>query len=192
VKTRTVIAIVTATMTFAACGGSSDSSADTDTSTASDAAVNFNDDDVMFAQMMIPHHEQAIELADMALDPSIGARPEIVELATQIKGAQDPEIEQMKALLASWGQSVTADPNVDHSSMMGGMLATAELDALGLLTGAEFDVAWAKAMILHHEGAIAMANDVLAAGINGDIRVLAEAIIAGQAAEIDVLKTLAS
>ncbi|NBO80864.1 MAG: DUF305 domain-containing protein [Actinobacteria bacterium] len=191
-KTRTVIAIVTATMTFAACGGSSDSSADTDTSTASDAAVNFNDDDVMFAQMMIPHHEQAIELADMALDPSIGARPEIVELATQIKGAQDPEIEQMKALLASWGQSVTADQNVDHSSMMGGMLATAELDALGLLTGAEFDVAWAKAMILHHEGAIAMANDVLAAGINGDIRVLAEAIIAGQAAEIDVLKTLAS
>lgn len=179
-------------MTFAACGGSSDSSADTDTSTASDAAVNFNDDDVMFAQMMIPHHEQAIELADMALDPSIGARPEIVELATQIKGAQDPEIEQMKALLASWGQSVTADQNVDHSSMMGGMLATAELDALGLLTGAEFDVAWAKAMILHHEGAIAMANDVLAAGINGDIRVLAEAIIAGQAAEIDVLKTLAS
>jgi uncharacterized protein (DUF305 family) len=191
-KTRTAIAIVTATMTFAACGGSSDSSADTDTSTASDAAVNFNDDDVMFAQMMIPHHEQAIELADMALDPSIGARPEIVELATQIKGAQDPEIEQMKALLASWGQSVTADQNVDHSSMMGGMLATAELDALGLLTGAEFDVAWAKAMILHHEGAIAMANDVLAAGINGDIRVLAEAIIAGQAAEIDVLKTLAS
>ena len=61
----------------------------------------FNAADVMFAQGMIPHHQQAIEMADMALDPSVGAGPEVVDLAARIKAGQDPEIDQMTALLGS-------------------------------------------------------------------------------------------
>ena len=69
----------------------------------------------MFAQGMIPHHEQAIEMADIALDPTIGAGPEVIDLAARIKAGQDPEIEQMTAWLTAWGASTdTGHGDVDH------------------------------------------------------------------------------
>ena len=80
---------------------------------------------------------------------------------------------------------------LDSSSMMDGMLTLEDLDALGQLKGADFDAAWAKAMIAHHEGAITMANDVLADGKNSEILALANAVISGQTAEIEILKPLA-
>ena len=175
-----VIAVALATFLLGACSSGSS------TSTTAD----FNDDDVMFAQMMIPHHEQAIELADIALDPAVGASTDIRTLATEIKNAQDPEIEQMTELLTSWSQPLTADPNVDHGSMMKGMLTVEELDALGTLSGAEFDRAWLKAMIAHHEGAIDMANEVLDSGVNSDIAQLADSVTTTQASEISTMTSL--
>lgn len=150
----------------------------------------FNDDDVMFAQMMIPHHEQAIEMSDIALDPTIGASTQVKELATQIKGAQDPEITTMKNLLTTWGQSTAMDASVDHSEMMDGMLTVDELTELGQLQGSAFDSAWIQAMIRHHEGALSMANDVVEKGISADIRKLAQEIVVSQQKEIDTMKAL--
>lgn len=170
------------TTIVASCGGSSTSDSSSETT--------FNDADVMFAQMMIPHHEQAIELADMALDPTVGASSEVTALATQIKAAQDPEIDQMKGSLTAWGKPLTDDTGMDHGSMMGGMLDVDELDAIGAMTGSEFDTAWIEAMIAHHEGAIDMAEEVLSDGTDPAIRALAEAIIAAQAAEIETLEAL--
>lgn len=169
-----------------ACGSSS-SSGSQDTDVVVDEAA-FNDADVMFAQMMIPHHEQAIEMSDIALDPTVGASERVRELATQIKNAQDPEITQMKELLTAWGKPLTSDE--DHSSMMSGMLSADELAELGTLTGAAFDSAWAKAMIAHHEGAIEMAEVVLADGRNAEILTLAQAIISAQESEIETLRSL--
>ena len=86
-----------ATLTLAACGSHSNHSNTNGTAVEnSSSATGFNDADVMFAQMMIPHHEQAIEMSDMALDPSTQASKTVSDLATQIKAAQDPEIKQMK------------------------------------------------------------------------------------------------
>jgi len=168
-----------------ACG--SNSSQDADAVVADDAT--FNDADVMFAQMMIPHHEQAIEMSDIALDPTVGAGEQVLALATQIKNAQDPEITQMKALLTAWGKPLTTDD--DHSSsMMSGMMSTDELAELGTLTGAAFDAAWAAAMIAHHEGAIEMAEVVLADGKNTETLTLAQAIISAQESEIEILRSL--
>jgi uncharacterized protein (DUF305 family) len=150
----------------------------------------FNDADVMFAQMMIPHHEQAIEMSDIALDPTIGAGEKVLELATQIKNAQDPEIALMKDLLAAWGQPLAAEEDVDHSTMMSGMMSADELAELGTLTGPAFDAAWAAAMIAHHEGAIEMAETVLADGSNAETLTLAKAIIAAQQGEIETLRLL--
>jgi uncharacterized protein (DUF305 family) len=144
----------------------------------------------MFAQMMIPHHEQAIEMSDMALDPTMGASEEILDLATQIKDAQDPEITQMKNLLMAWNKPEAADSGMDHSSMMSGMMSSDEMAELGKKMGKDFDVAWAEAMIAHHEGAIEMANTVLDDGTNADIRALAQAVIKGQQAEIETLRSL--
>lgn len=152
----------------------------------------FNDADVMFAQMMIPHHEQAIEMSDIALDPTVGASDEIRALAEDIKAAQDPEIAQMTAFLESWGQPVAMDSSMDHSSMMSGMLTVEEIETLGSLRGAEFDMAWLEAMIKHHEGAIQMVDDVLSSGVNADVKTLAEEIISTQQSEIDAMRTMLS
>ncbi len=176
--------------TFAGCssGGSVETS---DQPAASvDASENFNDDDVMFAQMMIPHHEQAIELSDIALDPTVGAGEEVRDLAARIKQAQDPEIVTMKNLLSAWGESLEMDSSMDHSDMMTGMLSVEELSRLSSLRGAEFDRAWVEAMIAHHEGAIEMALDVMLKGGNQDIKTLADAIVTGQESEIEEMSKL--
>lgn len=153
-------------------------------------ADEFNDDDVMFAQMMIPHHEQAIELADIALDPAVGASYAVKVLAAQIKGAQDPEIAMMKSLLSTWGKSTEMDSSMDHGDMMSGMLSADDVANLSTLRGTEFDRAWTEAMIAHHEGAIEMALNVQLNGTNMAVKTLADAIVTGQEAEIDEMKRL--
>lgn len=158
--------------------------------TSSSESADFNDADVMFAQMMIPHHEQAIEMSEIALDPASGASAAIQDLAIRIRDAQDPEIELMKGFLATWGAPLNPEDGMDHSSMMEGMLTVEELDELAGLQGSEFDVRWAQAMIAHHKGAVAMAEDVLSDGKNAETRKLAEEIIANQQAEIDELTPL--
>ena len=191
--TLTTVALAVAALLLGACGSHDMGSMDmgsSDTGNSIPESADFNDADVMFAQMMIPHHEQAIEMSDIALDPNTGASAAIIALATQIKGAQDPEISQMKNLLTTWGMP-TEMGSMDHSSMMEGMLSLEEMDTLGQLKGAEFDKAWAKGMVAHHEGAIAMANDVLAHGKNSEILALANSVVSGQTAEIETLKPLA-
>jgi uncharacterized protein (DUF305 family) len=178
---------LSALLVFGACGGGSADSTETVPATAT---ATFNDDDVMFAQMMIPHHEQAVEMSDIALDPTVGASDAVRQLATRIKGAQDPEIELMTGLLTGWGKSTEMDTSMDHSSMMDGMLTADELDGLSSLRGADFDRAWMEAMIKHHEGALAMAKDVLEGGSDPAVMKLSEEIVAGQQAEIDEMRGL--
>lgn len=182
---------LTATLLLAACGSSSSDSNTNATQVESSASANdANDADVMFAQMMIPHHEQAIEMSDMALDPTTQASKEVVDLATQIKAAQDPEIKQMKDLLTTWAQPLTADSDMDHGSKMGGMLSMDDMEKLGSLNGPDFDYFWAQSMIAHHEGAIEMAEVVLDDGANGEALTLANKIVSAQATEIDILKAI--
>jgi uncharacterized protein (DUF305 family) len=143
-------------------------------------AQPFDMNDVMFAQMMIPHHSQAVELASLA--EANTTNPVILDLASRIKGAQQPEIDTMAAWLAAAGSS-----SVDHGShgmSMPGMVSGADMAALEKATGAEFDVLFLSHMIAHHEGAIDMANDVLATTANDDVTALATAIVAAQTAEI--------
>lgn len=172
-KSRT-ITLIASMAVLTSCGGSSEKT----------------DADVMFAQMMIPHHEQAIELADIALDPTVEAGDAVRALATQIRNAQDPEVEMMTAMLESWGEPLYMDEGMDHSSMMSGMVSSEEMERLATLRGPEFDAAWLAAMIAHHEGAIDMAEDVLADGDDADTAELAQQIIDGQAAEIERMTSL--
>lgn len=192
-RTRIVLSGLTAVALLAGCGGSSVA----DVTDAVDKAVDtvesiaeFNAADVMFAQMMIPHHEQAIEMSDIALDPTVGASDVVRDLATRIKGAQDPEIAVMKGFLTSWKMSLTMDPNMDHGDMMSGMLSAQDIADLSALRGADFDRAWMAGMIAHHEGAIEMATDVLKDGKNAAVKTLANAITAAQDAEITEMKKL--
>jgi uncharacterized protein (DUF305 family) len=189
-RKRIAAVLITGQLVLAACGGGSDhhSSATTDT-TQTNSNRGFNDADIMFAQMMIPHHEQALELADMALDPTLMASEQVKVLASQIKAAQDPEIDVMTQWLSEWDQPLM-DMSEDHSMTMEGMLSVDELSALGQMNGEEFDQAWIQAMIAHHKGAIEMADTVKAAGASALVQELADAIIQAQKSEIDTLELL--
>lgn len=155
-------------------------------------AADFNESDVMFAQMMIPHHQQAVELADLALEPTSAASPEILQLAQQIRDGQEPEIKQMTALLIQWEQPLDSHAAMGHGSEMEGMLSEQEMMRLATLTGSEFDAAWIAAMTIHHQGAIAMASVAANDGVNPDIKALTAAIIEVQQSEIETLQALST
>lgn len=188
-------AVAIAVVGVTACGGD-DSDASTGATTLSTAsapstaASAFNDADVTFAQSMIPHHEQAIEMAEMALDPSSGAGADVTALAKQIQAAQDPEIAQMKQWLSAWGMSTQMDSSGHDMESMDGMMTASDMQALAAATGPAFDQLWLTMMIEHHEGAIAMANTALSAGESSDVNQLANAIVEGQQAEIDTMNGL--
>jgi uncharacterized protein (DUF305 family) len=181
------------TLALSGCGGSAMSDMKDVANSTIDAAkdaIGFNDDDVMFAQMMIPHHEQAIEMADIALDPLVGASDAVKKLATRIKSAQDPEITKMKAFLTTWKQRLTGDSSDHHSDMMSGMLSAEDIKKLSALRGVEFDRAWMNGMIEHHEGAIEMAKDVLKDGKDSAVKALANLVATVQDSEILEMKKL--
>ena len=181
-------------LTLAACGGSSPSSSASSAATSgATTSTAFNEADVTFAQSMIPHHEQAIEMAEVALDPKAGAGVKIKDLATRIKAAQDPEIKQLTALLQGWGKPTQMETSGGHDmSSMGGMMSDDDMKQLATLNGAAFDKQWAAMMIEHHEGAIDMATTVKAAGSNSEVLALAEKIVAAQQAEITEMTPLAA
>jgi uncharacterized protein (DUF305 family) len=148
--------------------------------------------DVMFVQEMIPHHQQAVEMADLALDPAHQASPGVKDLATRIKTAQAAEISDMNAWLEEWGAEPVDgqmdDGNVDHDAM--GMMSAADMTALADAKGAAFDRLWLEGMILHHDGALMMASHIDARGDDPRVQNLSAAIEKSQAAEIAEMKQL--
>lgn len=186
---------LTLTATLVACGSDDSSSGDAAGTTAAPAgsgsSVALNEADVEFAQGMIAHHEQAIEMAEIALDPTRGAGPEVIDLATRIKAAQDPEVQLMTGWLNAAGEPVNMDTSGGHEmSDMEGMMSVEQMDALAAATGPEFDTMWIEMMIEHHEGAISQSETVKADGSNADVITLAEQIISAQQAEIEEMKAL--
>jgi uncharacterized protein (DUF305 family) len=201
------VSLLSAATLLSACGGSSSDSATADTQVvASDAAASetssdsaesaatFNDADVLFAQNMIPHHQQAVEMAVIALDDARGASAGLKELATRIQGAQQPEIDLMTGWLTAWGKEEMPSEDMegmDHSSMGGmeGMMTAEEMTSLESATGASFDKAWMEMMVRHHEGAVAMAKTVKTDGTSAEVKDLAGKIIVAQEAEITEMNT---
>ena len=183
---------ITLAITLAACG-SDDSSSATNAANApaTNAAATYAAADIEFAQGMIAHHEQAIEMAEIALDPNRAAGPEVVDLATRVKAAQDPEVELMTGWLTAAGAPMTMDMSDGHDmSSMEGMMSAEQMDSLGAMTGGEFDQMWLEMMIAHHEGAISQSETVKAEGANADVLALADQIIAAQQAEITEMEGL--
>lgn len=197
-KSRTIVSIVSLTcialLSVSACsnneGGTSQSSADAD---VADVSEGSNPDDVMFAQMMIPHHEQAVVMADLAVDRAEDSQ--LLALADEIRVVQDPEIELMASWLDQWGvpRMSGAEAVMSHGSHgMQGMLSDAQLDALASAQGPTFDALFAQYMIEHHEGAVTMAEDVLARGSHPAVAALAREMIVTQEREIVQLRAFLS
>jgi uncharacterized protein (DUF305 family) len=188
-----------AALVLAACGGGghdmgsmgSDSSP---SASASAKAGKHNDADVSFATDMIQHHRQAVEMADLAADRA--SSQEVKDLATKIKGAQDPEIKTMSGWLTSWDEEVPADMSgmeghdMGDMSSMPGMMSSEDMDKLEKASGAEFDKMFLDMMIKHHEGAVEMAETQKADGKYGPAVKLAEDVITAQTAEIEQMNKM--
>ena len=152
-------------------------------STHSSTLKNLGMNEIMFAQGMMPHHQQAIEMSNMALKN--GASPEVKKLAKGIIAAQGKEISQLKYWLTATKSSMA----MGHDMGMGGMLTKNDLIALKKLKGSKFDAAFLKAMIAHHEGALEMVL-MLDRTKNSEAKKIAMDIRAGQSDEIILMKKL--
>lgn len=192
---RRAALVVATTLTagaLAACSSGSDGSMSgmdhdktpmsaSDTSTTADGRQG----DIMFAQMMIPHHEQAITMADLALDPSAKASGQVRDFAKDIKGAQGTEIQTMENWLEDWDAPTASSSGMDHGS---GMMTQDEMSKLESATGAEFDKQWLTLMIKHHQGAVTMAEQVLTTTEDDAVERMAKAIVKAQKAEIKAMQ----
>lgn len=178
-----------AALSFAACSGGGDEGGhdmDSMESESATADAAFNDADATFLQMMIPHHEQAVAMAELAAEHA--EDPEVVALAGQIAAAQQPEIDQMTALLEAWGEPTEME---GHGGMsMGGMATEEQMAELAAARGTDFDKRFVDLMIVHHEGAVEMAEAHHAEGENADATAIADAVIETQTAEIATLQEI--
>jgi uncharacterized protein (DUF305 family) len=158
---------------LAACGGDDDSGGD---------EANAEQTDGAFITEMVPHHEGAIEMAEIAQQQ--GEHPEIQELARNIIASQGEEISQLEAAHDRLFDAPVGE--VDHGS-----LGLSEEDSgmahdASALQGADpFDQEFIDMMIPHHQGAIRMARIELESGQDVELKTLAEAIIEAQSAEIE-------
>ncbi len=169
---------------LAACGSSS-----ADGNRPPGSAGEHNSADVMFAQMMIPHHQQALEMASMA--SSRASSPEVKHLAEQIRGAQDPEIQTLAGWLKSWGEPTSmSGMSGHHAGSMPGMMSDTDMKKLETLTGRDFDRAFLEMMTAHHKGAIEMARTEQSDGKFGAAKDLARSIETSQSAEVDKMQGL--
>ncbi len=158
---------------------------------SSESSADFNGADEMFVAMMIPHHQQAIEMADLILGKD-GIDERVVTLAQQIKDAQGPEIETMQGWLQEWGLP-SPDPSMGGMDGMdhgGGMMSEEDMTALESATGVEATRLFLQGMIEHHNGAIMMAEMELSNGQNPDVLELAQQVIDGQKAEVTTMQEI--
>lgn len=185
------------TVALTGCSTSTDNGSNTPSVSESPAA-SFNAVDEMFVTMMIPHHQQAIEMADIVLAKD-DVDPRVSDLAEQVKAAQGPEIERMLGWLEDWGIAYDPDSSnghgMDHGSgedlMSGdGMMSVEDMTALQDATGAEASRLFLEQMIVHHEGAVDMARMASNGGKNPDVVELAQQVVDDQTAEIATMEDL--
>lgn len=154
---------------------------ETPSATAAPAGQDHNQADAMFAQHMIPHHQQAIEMSDFVFAKQ-GIDPRVTDLAKQIKAAQGPEIEQMRNWLSQWGNppmpAMTPGEGQDGHDMgdMPGMSG----GTMGMMSGEE--------MTTLKEGAIDMVQNEINDGRFAAAIELSPSIVTTQQQEIETMK----
>jgi uncharacterized protein (DUF305 family) len=206
------LAVLTAGAVLAGCSGNTSNHdmtgmGSSTTSAPSNQQGGHNQADVAFAQAMIPHHAQALDMAGLVAGRTTNAK--VIDLAGRIQKAQDPEIQLMTGWLKTWGAAAPTStamsgmpgmtsghsmPGMSDtpapSAPMTGMMSAPDMANLQAAKGSQFDTMWLQMMIQHHQGAIDMAKTELTQGASTDAKALAQKIIDGQQAEITEMKGL--
>jgi len=186
---RIVAVCAITTISLSACG-SNNMSGPTSSQSSDDMmgdASTLSAADIMFLQMMIPHHEQAIEMSKLAVTNT--KNPDVLDLAARIEAAQQPEIDLMKKWLADAGQSDMPGHSMGHGMSDDGMMNESDMAALASAKDSGFDALYLTGMIAHHNGAIAMAGAVSDSS-NPGVKTLVNNIVTSQTAEITEMNKL--
>ncbi|SDJ40700.1 DUF305 domain-containing protein [Streptomyces indicus] len=146
-----------------------------------------NSADFTYAQMMIVHHRQALEMTELA--PKQAKSGAVKKLAERIHAAQGPEIEAMEAWVKNNGGPRETEGHDHHT--MPGMASGPQMKNLKAAKGAAFDELFLKLMITHHQGAITMAEELLSGGNNIQLEEMAADVMAQQASEVDRMRGMA-
>ena len=191
-----LVALLLTALLLSACGNDSTSNDDAGSGDTSSEAA-FNDADVTFAQGMIPHHQQAVEMAQMAEDRA--ESPELKQLASEIEAAQAPEIEQLTSWLRAWGEptEMPSMSGMDHSSTpgmsgsgMSGMMSDSDMRDLDQASAKDAGKLYLEQMIQHHEGAVEMAKTEVEKGENTDAVKLAKSTVSSQTEQIQQMQDM--
>ena len=190
----TVVSILTLATVLAACGETDQQEPDAPghaEHSAEEFSGEFNDADVEYVSGMIVHHEQAVEMSDILLAKD-DVDTNVVSLAEDIRDAQQPEIDQMVTWLQAWGHEPDDNHSGhgDHGAAHEGMMGEEDIAELEATEGKEASRLFLEQMIVHHEGAVSMAEDHLANGENPEALELSEEIISVQQAEIEQMEDL--
>jgi uncharacterized protein (DUF305 family) len=191
IRTTLITAALAAALAIAACSNDPDPAGMPMGHNSASPASDFNEADVMFAQKMIPHHQQAIDMGDMILAKE-GVHPEVTALAEQIKAAQQPEIDTMNRWLSDWGRDM--DPGAGdgggHHGGEGGIMTEEQMRQLDKANTRDGQRLYLEGMILHHQGAIQMAEMEIEDGKNEAAIDLAKQITETQQKEIETMQAL--
>jgi len=146
--------------------------------------------DVVFAESMIPHHRQALEMAGLA--PERAEDAAVKALAARITAAQGPEVRAMSSWLRALGREAPSDHGAHATASPGayGMATPDQLNELRRARGKRFDELFLRLMITHHEGAVRMSGEQLQAGTDRTMRAMAQDILDGQRIEIRRMRTM--
>jgi uncharacterized protein (DUF305 family) len=159
-----------------------------------EAGGEFNDADAMFLTMMIPHHEQEVEMSEEILAKD-GIDERVLALAEQIQDAQELEIERMESLLDQWEIDDDAEPDDDDDDDDDdgdgdGWMSERDMEALEAADGAAAERLYLEGLIEGHEAAVEMAKTEMDEGINPDALEVAHGIIEVHTAELATLQDL--
>ncbi|RUQ09864.1 MULTISPECIES: DUF305 domain-containing protein [unclassified Curtobacterium] len=187
-RTLAVAAALTLGLTLASCSAGN-SSSDAGASSSTSAASAHNDQDVMFAQMMLPHHKQAVEMSDMLLAKGSGVDTGVTDLAKQIKAEQSPEISQLTSWLKGWDEPTESE----HSGMghsMSGMMSDSDMNDLDQASAKDAAKLYLEQMVQHHKGAVDMAKTEVDKGKNTDAVAMAKSIVSSQTEQITQMQDM--
>lgn len=183
-KTLVLALSVASALALSGCAAADPSSVSQHSDTVhGEAATGFSSAEIMFAQMMIPHHQQAVDLGTLA--ETRAENPDVKALAAQIMAEQAPEI----AIMKSWLTKAGAPLDMGHAAHMDGMLSDDQMSKLASLSAAAFDRLFLEYMIEHHKGAVEMANSVVTSS-NAEAHDLGHAIHDSQSDQIAYMQDL--
>ena len=192
----TLALVLATTLTATGCGsdGTNNNGNDNNNNSSTSASSKHNNADVEFLTGMVPHHQQAVQMAAMAKTNASSAQ--VRSLARKIEAAQGPEIEKMQAWLEDWDEKPSDSGSdmagMDHGSGggMAGMMTKQDMGRLEAAAGTAFDRMWLTMMAEHHRGAVAAAKTEQRDGENPEVKALAKKIEADQTAEIAEIEKL--